>query len=149
MPNGNRGTQLEITVVRVLIVDDSPLWRDLLCRQLEGDPNLSVIALASDGSGAVRKAGELQPDLVLLDVRLPQMDGISAAREIRRISPRTTILMVSCESHPAIVQAALHAGACGYVYKFAAGKDLLAGIETVLAGGQFLSRALAEPETLF
>jgi len=135
-------------VVRVLIVDDSPLWLDLVRRQLEDDPNVSIIGSASTGLAAVKKAEALRPDLILLDVGLPGMDGIEAAREIRMVAPRAAILFVSSESDPEVVRAALRAGGMGFVHKLAAGKDLRAGIAAVLLGMPFLSRSLMEGDKL-
>jgi DNA-binding NarL/FixJ family response regulator len=135
-----------MSMVRVLIVDDSPAWLDLVRSQLELDPNVRVVGTAATGFAAVRKVEELRPDLILLDVGLPGMDGIETAREIRSVSPRAAILFVSCESDPDVVQAALRAGGNGYIHKFAAAKELRAGMEAVLLGLPFLSRGLLDLE---
>ena len=126
-------------MISILVVDDAPCWQEFVRARLEGDSSFCIIGTALNGNAAIRKAEELQPDLVLLDVSLPGMCGIAAAREIRRVAPNSTILFVSGESDPEIVRAALDAGGSGYVLKIAASKDLLAGMAEVLSGKRFLS----------
>jgi DNA-binding NarL/FixJ family response regulator len=89
---------------------------------------------------AVQKAEELKPDLILLDIGLPKLNGIEAARQIRKLSPQSKIIVVSQESSADMVQAALNSGALGYVVKTRAGSDLLAAIEAAILGKQFISR---------
>ena len=100
---------------------------------------MRVIGIASDGLEAVQKAEELQPDLILLDIGLPSLNGIEAARQIRKLSPKSKILFVSQESSADIVQGALGTGAQGYVLKSDAGRELLEGVNAVLRGDQFVS----------
>ena len=100
------------------------------------------IAEASDGLVAVQQAEELQPDLILLDIGLPGLNGIEVARRVRRLAPAAKILYVSQESSPAVVRETLLLGAQGYVHKLRAAKDLLAAVETVLEGKRFVSRGL-------
>jgi DNA-binding NarL/FixJ family response regulator len=95
-----------------------------------------------DGVEAVGEARRLQPDLILLDIGLPSLNGIEAARQIHRLSPSSKIIFVTQESSPDIVNEALNIGACGYVVKADAGDDLLAALTAVLRGEQFLSRRL-------
>jgi CheY-like chemotaxis protein len=99
---------------------------------------LRVIGVASDGLEAVQKAEELQPDLIVLDIGLPSLNGIEVARQIRKLSPRSKILFVSQESSADVVQGALGTGAQGYVLKSDAGKELLEGVNAVLRGEQFV-----------
>jgi len=111
---------------------------------------LEVISEVTDGLEAVQKAKQLQPDLVLLDIGLPTLNGIEAARQIRTISSNTKVLFVSQESSADIVQAAVSTGARGYVLKIDAGRELFGALETVLRGGRYLSASVAEhhiPET--
>jgi DNA-binding response OmpR family regulator len=96
----------------------------------------------SDGLDAVQKAQELQPDLILLDIGLPKLNGLEAGRRIRTISPNSRILFLSQESSPDVVQEALSLGARGYVLKARAQSDLLSAIDAVLGGKQFVSRGL-------
>ena len=130
------------SLVRVLVVDDVELWHTFVHMRLEEEPNLHVIGLATDGLDAVLKAEELRPDLILLDISLPKLNGIEAARKIRKIVPKSTILFLSEESDPDVVRGALSAGGLGYVLKSDAAPDLLAGIESVLLGRRFVSRSL-------
>ena len=126
--------------VRVLVVEDFLPFRQFIRSTIENnDHGLEVIGEVSDGLEAVRKAEELKPDLILLDIGLPTMNGIEAARQIREISPGSKILFVSQESSADTVQEALNTGASGYVVKTKAGSDLLAAIEAVMLGKQFVS----------
>jgi DNA-binding NarL/FixJ family response regulator len=125
--------------VRVLVVDDYARWRDFVLEKLRENHNLRVIGVASDGLEAVQKAEELQPDLILLDIGLPSLNGIEVARQIRKLSPKSKILFVSQESSADIVQGALGTGAQGYVLKSDAGRELLEGVNAVLRGEQFVS----------
>jgi len=104
---------------------------------------LRVIGVASDGLEAVQKAEELQPDLILLDIGLPSLNGIEVARQIRKLSPKSKILFVSQESSVEMVQGALGTGAQGYVVKTDAESELLEGVNAVLRGEQFVSGRFA------
>ncbi len=105
-------------------------------------PDLQIVGEASDGLDAVRKAEELQPDLIMLDIGLPQLNGIAAARRICRLSPRSRIVFVSQESSAVMVQEGLRLGALGYVVKVHAVRDLSAAVEAVRLGRQFVSEGL-------
>jgi len=95
-------------------------------------PELQVICEVSDGLVAVHKAEELQPDLILLDIGLPTLNGIEAARRIRKVAPKSRILFLTQESSADVVQEALSLGAAGYVLKVRAGSELLAAVEAAL-----------------
>jgi DNA-binding NarL/FixJ family response regulator len=128
--------------IRVLVVDDQARWCQLLSRILSKDPKLQVVGLASDGVDAVDSAKTLQPDLILLDVGLPKSNGLEAARQIRKVAPRSEILFVSENRSPDIVEVALNTGAGGYVVKSDAASDLLPAVRAVLQGTQFVSDSL-------
>ena len=128
--------------VRVLVVDDFEAWRRFICSALQKNPELQVVGEASDGLEAVHKAKELQPDLVVLDLGLPTLNGIDAARQIRKLTPKSKILFLTQESSADVVQAALDSGAHGYVLKARAVNDLLPAVEAVLEGRQFVSSSL-------
>jgi two-component system, NarL family, nitrate/nitrite response regulator NarL len=132
-------------LVRILIVDDFDLWKGFVIARLQGLPDLQIVGFASDGLQAVQKAEELQPDLILLDVMLPKLNGIEAAQQIRRVAPQTKILFVSSESDLESIQIAFQAGGSGFVSKMEAAAGLLAGIEAVLRGERFVSPGLADP----
>jgi len=134
---------LEGSTVRILVVDDYGPWRRFVSTTLQKQPKLQVIGEAVDGMEAVQKAEELQPDLIVLDIGLPSLNGIEAARRIRKLSPESKILFISQESSSDLVQEALALGALGYVVKAHAGSELLAAVEAVLEGRQFVSRGLS------
>ena len=129
--------------VRVFVVDDFEAFRRLLCSILEKMTELQVICQASDGLEAVQRAEELQPDLILLDIGLPTLNGIEAARQIRRLSPESKIIFLTQESSTDVVQEGLNLGARGYVLKTRAALDLVAAVEAVLDGRRFVSAGLS------
>lgn len=140
---GNRSDSL----IRVLVVDDNEPFRRFVRATLSTKPELKIVSEASDGLEAVQKALELQPGLIVLDIGLPGLNGIEAARRIRKLSPQSTILFLSQESSAEIVQEALSLGALGYVIKEHAGRDLLIAVEAVLRNEQFVSSALKAVDT--
>ena len=131
------------STIRILVVDDYQGWRDFVSSTLQKQPDYQVIGEVSDGLEAVQKAQELQPDLILLDIGLPLLNGIEAARRIREVSPASKILFVSENRSPDLVEEGLSTGALGYVVKSDAGSELLTAIEAVLQGKRFISASLA------
>jgi DNA-binding NarL/FixJ family response regulator len=127
-----------VPLIRVLVVEDFEPFRRFICSTLEKKLELQVVCEAADGLEAVQKAEELQPDLILLDIGLPTLNGIEAARQIRKLAPEAKIIFVSQESSADVVQEALSLGALGYVVKTHAGSELLAAVETVLLEKQFV-----------
>jgi DNA-binding NarL/FixJ family response regulator len=134
---------LRETGVRVLVVDDYPAWRHFVATALQKTGDFQVVWEACDGTEAVQQAEELQPDLILLDIGLPTLNGLEAARRIREVSPNSKILFVSENRSTDIVEAALQTGAGGYVLKSDVGSELLPGIQSVLEGKRFISASLA------
>jgi DNA-binding NarL/FixJ family response regulator len=124
--------------VRILIVEDHELFRRFICSTLGERSELQIIGEASDGLEAVLKTEELHPDLILLDIGLPSLNGIEAARRIHKLSPESKILFVSQESSADVVREALGTGASGYVVKSDAGRELLEGVKAVLRGELFI-----------
>ena len=137
------GGLLPTSSVRILVADDFEPWRQQICSMLQTGLELRVIAEAEDGLEAVQKAAELKPDLILLDIGLPTLNGIEAARQIRKFAPESKIIFVSQESSADVVREALSLGTCGYVVKSQAQGDLLAAVHAVLKGRQFLSGGLS------
>jgi DNA-binding NarL/FixJ family response regulator len=137
---------LAISSIRVLVVEDYEPFRRFVISTLQQQPELQVICEASDGLEGIRRARELQPDLVLLDIGLPTLNGIEVARQIRKLCPRSTILFVSQENSSEIVQGALSTAAKGYVFKADAGRELLVAVNAVLRGQQFVSSSLASDD---
>jgi DNA-binding NarL/FixJ family response regulator len=109
---------------RVLVVDDYEPWRRHVCSILQTQPELRVVAEVTDGLEAVQKADELKPDLILLDIGLPNLNGIEAAKRIRQVAPGAKIIFLTQISDKDVVRAALSTGAEGYVLKTDAGKEL-------------------------
>ena len=128
--------------IRILIADDSGDWRLQNRLLLQPRPEWQVIAEASDGSEAVQKAKELKPNVVLLDIALPKLNGIEAARRIRQLSPSSKIVFLSQNNDLDIVRVALSTGALGYVCKTDARSELLPAVDAVLRGKQYVSSSL-------
>ena len=132
--------------VQVLVVEDFEPFRLFLRSALGKHSGLQIVGEASDGLESVRKAEELQPDIILLDIGLPTLNGMEAARRIRTLSPESKIIFVTQESGPDIVEGALNLGACGYVVKIQATTVLLTALDAVLDGRHFVSGGLTGPD---
>ena len=128
--------------VRVLLVDDSEPFRRFISEMLSDKPELQVVCESSDGLEAVLKAEQLQPDLILLDIGLPRLNGIEAARRISRLAPVAKILFVSQETDADVIAEALSNGGKGYVWKQNANLELLSAIQAVLQGNAYISGEL-------
>jgi len=127
----------------MLVVDDFEQFRRFVCSTLKQRTEFEVIGQASDGLEAVRKATELQPDLVLLDLGLPKLSGAEVARRVGSLTPAPKILVLSQESSADVVQEMLSLGALGYVHKPRALSDLIPAIDAILQGKTFVSSDLA------
>ena len=121
---------------RVLLVDDHDIVRQGMKSVLRAHPEFNVVAEASDGEAAVRAAIKEKPDLVVMDVRMPKLDGIEACREIRAAVPAANVLMLTSYTDEKAVMAAIIAGASGFMLKEVNTADLLDAMRTVAAGGQ-------------
>lgn len=129
--------------IRLLIVDDNEPWRRFLGTTFATRPGLQIIGEASDGVEAVQKAQNLQPDLILLDIGLPKLDGIGAALRIHELVPNAKILFVTQNSDTDIVATVLSTGAYGYLLKIDAGQELIVAVETIIRGDRFVCKRLA------
>ena len=125
--------------LRVLVVEDFVTFRRVTSSILGKKRELHIVCEVSDGLEAIQKAKELKPDLILLDIGLPLLNGIEAARQILKLAPESKILFVSQESSADVVLDALSVGALGYVVKPHVGGDLLAAVESVISGKHFVS----------
>lgn len=128
--------------IRVLVADENKEWRNQIRLLLRARPEWQAVCEVSDGAEAVQKTEELKPDVILLEVGLPRLNGIEAARQMRQLSPRSKIVFLSMDNSLDVVQVALSTGAQGYVYKARAQRDLLPAIDAVLRDEQFVTSVL-------
>src|SRR5918995_3281670 len=130
-------------VARILIADDHALVREGLRTMLSGEDGIEVIAEANDGQQALDICRDLKPDLVLMDVRMPVMDGLEATKRIKAEMPKTSVMMVTMHENPDYLFEAVKAGAAGYVLKDAGGGGLLGAVRRTLGGGSPLNPELS------
>jgi DNA-binding NarL/FixJ family response regulator len=121
-----------MATVRVLVVDDYEPWRLFVSSECQKLPELEIVGEASDGLEAVQQAGELHPDMILLDIGLPTLNGLEAANRIRQVAPDAKIIFLTQNSDRDVVGAALNTGAQGYVLKTDAGRELFPAMVRVL-----------------
>jgi DNA-binding NarL/FixJ family response regulator len=129
--------------LRVLLADDHALVRQGFRRILEDEADITVVGEAGGGAEAIQLDRELEPDVVVLDLGMPEINGLHAAIEIKRRKPSRPILMLSMHADPQYVRNAMDAGVNGYILKNALETDLIRAVRTVAAGGSFLSPELA------
>lgn len=132
-----------MTKIRVLLADDHAVLRAGIRALLDMQADIEVVGEAGDGYQAVARVRELQPDIVLMDVGMPGLDGMAATRQIKADYPNTRILILTQHENKEYVRPALKIGASGYVLKRAEGDELLIAIRAVYAGGTFLDPAIA------
>ena len=130
--------------IRVLLADDHSVLRDGLAALLGAQDGITVVAHAQDGREALRKATEFKPDVAIVDIVMPELDGIEATRMLHRSSPRTQVVILSMHSTTEHIFRALQAGAKGYLLKESAGAELVAGVRNVHAGRRYLSQKITE-----
>ena len=133
-----------MALARVLIAEDFSPFRQFMVSTLAKCENLQLIGEASNGLEAVQKAEELKPDLIFLDMGLPILNGIEAARQICKLLPHTKIIFITQESSTEMVQEALKVGAKGCILKTSVTRDLQTAIEAVLEGRRFISDGLTD-----
>lgn len=130
--------------VRILIADDHEIVRMGMRALLEGHAGWEVCGEANDGKEAVEKAGKLHPDIVIVDVTMPQLNGLESARRILSTSTNVKVLILSMHESEKLVEEALEMGAHGFLLKSDAGRQLIAAVETILKGRRFVSSKLAK-----
>ncbi len=128
---------------RIIVADDHPLFRSALSTIVDNDPNLVVVVEAGDGLETLEHSRSFRPDLVLMDVSMPRMDGLEATRRIKRELPRTIVLVMSASEDPDHLAEAIRAGAAGYVLKSASPHDITEAIRRALTGESPLDERLA------
>jgi DNA-binding NarL/FixJ family response regulator len=129
--------------IRILVADDFPIWRRFVSSLvLPKMPEWHIVCEVSDGVEAVTKAKEHKPDIILLDIGLPGLNGIEAARQISRVAPNSKILFLSAFDSPEVVEEALKTGASGYVAKLDAANELIGAVEAIFQGKRFVSSRL-------
>ncbi len=134
---------MERSTIRTLLVEDFRSFRAVVRSMLAENSLLCPICEASDGVEAIAKAIELRPDLILMDIGLPKLNGLEAARRIRELVPSAKIVFLTQENDPDVIQEAVGIGARGFIVKRQAGTELLAGLEFVLQGETFVSAGSA------
>lgn len=148
VPVNEKGRPAPATTTKILVADDHEIVRQGLRTLLESQAGWSVVGEASNGSQAVDKAVELEPDVVLLDLSMPELNGFEATRRIREALPRTEVLVLSVNDAEQMVRKALASGARGYLVKSDAGHELVAAIEAALRHKAFLSPKLCQSQGL-
>lgn len=131
------------SIVRVLIADDQTLFRVGLARLLEEDPRVQIVGQAGDGAEAVKLAGSLKPDVILMDLKMPNLDGIEATRQIASTHPGVKVLLLTTfEADNHVIQA-LKAGASGYILKDSKPDSIVSSLLAVMAGERVMASAVA------
>jgi len=130
LPVGERSRR-----IRILIADDHPAFRDGLCRLLEDESDIQVVARASDGEEAIRLVKEFSPEVAVIDVAMPKLNGIEATKQIKACCPGTQVLIVSAHNIEAYMLAALRSGAAGYLLKTSPLAEIVNAIRLVHSGG--------------
>jgi DNA-binding NarL/FixJ family response regulator len=128
----------------IIVVDDHAVARKTICALLRAEPGFAVVCDVTNGADAVIHARQLQPDVVVLDISMPGMDGLEAARRIKRVAPKAEILFLTQHDELPTIRQAFGVGARGYVVKSDAGKELIPAIHAVRAKHQYLNRRFAE-----
>jgi len=131
-------------VIRVLLADDHGVLRDGVRRLLEADAEMKVVAVADTGREAVEKSAQLSPDVVVMDITMPELNGIEATRSIVTKAPTTGVVILSMHSSAGVIRQALLAGARGYVLKESAGDEVVRAVRAVAAGRRFMGDGVGD-----
>ena len=132
------------TPVRIMLADDHTIVRQGLARLLEEQPNLKVIGEATNGRDAIEKAQQLKPDILIMDIAMPRLNGIEAAKRIRKQLPETKILILSMYSHEHYIYELIEAGISGYLLKESSGRDIIKAIHAAMNNETFLSPSISK-----
>lgn len=135
----------DLAEVRLLVVDDNAPWRRFLVEELQKQ-SIQVVGTAEDGLLAIEQARVLKPNVILMDVWMPRLNGLEATRAINKFAPAVHVLVITNNDDAEVVQAALAAGARGYVLKLHAARELTTAIAAILEGSVFIGTGLAEQQ---
>jgi DNA-binding NarL/FixJ family response regulator len=130
-------------MIRILIAEDYPIIRKGICKLLEGYPDFEVIGEANDGIEALQLIRELQPNVLVLDISMPQMDGMETIKQMMNFDPKPKVVILSIHADPALVQQALEMGVLGYVLKQSISEELIDAIRAANRGSGYLSSGVA------
>lgn len=130
--------------IRVLLVDDHPLVLEGISARLEGEPSLEVVGMANNGQQALEKSAALNPDVVLMDISMPVMNGFEAAEQFRSEQPEVKVLILSMHDDREYIVKLIQCGAAGYVLKDVSSSELITAIETVFSGGSYFSSGASQ-----
>jgi DNA-binding NarL/FixJ family response regulator len=130
--------------VRILLADDHTIVRQGLARLLEEQRNFKVVGEAVNGQDAVEKAEKLKPDIIIMDIAMPRMNGIEAAKRVRKVMPETKIIILSMYSHEHYIHELLECGVSGYLLKDSGGQDIIKAIRAALKNETFLSPSISK-----
>lgn len=129
--------------ISIFLADDHTIVRQGLAKLLEGEPHFQVVGEAENGLEAVGKVGEAKPDVVIMDIAMPILNGIEATRQIKKISPHTKVIILSMHSHDRYISELFSLGASGYLLKNSTGADIVKAVQAALEGGTFLSPSIS------
>lgn len=130
--------------ITIFLADDHTIVRQGLAKLLEGEPMLRVVGEAENGREAIVKVGKLNPDVVLMDIAMPMLNGIEATRQIRKVCPKTKVIILSMHSHDRYISELFSLGASGYLLKSSTGTDIINAIHTALKGSTYLSPSISD-----
>jgi two-component system response regulator NreC len=130
--------------VKIMLADDHTIVRQGLARLLEEQPNLKVIGEATNGRHAVDKATQLKPDIVIMDIAMPRLNGIEAAKRIRKYLPETKIIILSMYSHEHYIHELLESGVSGYLLKDSSGRDIIRAVHAAMKNETYLSPSISK-----
>jgi DNA-binding NarL/FixJ family response regulator len=134
---------MSLKPITVLLADDHTIVREGLTKLLESDPNLKIVGEAKDGREAVSKVEKLKPDIVLMDISMPMLNGIEATRQIKKISRQTKVIILSMHSHDRYIGELLSLGASGYLVKDSTGANIMNAIKAAMKGDTYLSPSIS------
>lgn len=134
--------------INVLLADDHAMLRDGLKALLEAEHDMHIVGSVATGREAVQKASSRQPDVIIMDITMPDMNGIEAVAQLNKSSPGIRVIMLSMHSGAEHVHRAMAAGAAGYLLKESAGEDIVSAVRTVHAGRRYMSPGIALPQQL-